>query len=192
MGSPHTWDISGSCPAHLAAESGNLESLRLLLTSQCDVDIRDVSGERPAHRAAEAGCAEAISVLLLFRANLEATDIDGRTAVHCAASAGTLTGSLLRLLVEASANMHAATRHGETAVDLASANGHKRVVRWLKGASLGLCIADGPGAERGNELQLDLVDISSVARIALDAVEEEHVCADSPPQDVFVEPETIC
>lgn len=202
--SPHTWDISGSCPAHLAAESGNLETLRLLLACHCDVDIRDVSGERPAHRAAEAGCADAISVLILFRANLEATDIDGRTAVHCAAAAGTLTGSLLRLLVEGGANMQATTRHGETPVDLAAANGHKRVVRWLRGATLGLRIAEGEDGEAGPDLQLDIVDLNAVARIALDVAEAETISrgispevipgdntGDAYAQELF-QPETIC
>ncbi len=68
---------------HVAAQSGDLESLRRCLAAGADVN--DYQGIAPLHRAAEGGHAEAVDLLLQSGADIDRADANGDTPVIRAA-----------------------------------------------------------------------------------------------------------
>jgi hypothetical protein len=101
--------MRGWTPLHYAVQSGNVDSLRLLLDAGADPNGKAPGGQNPLTLAAESLAAKrsaAVIRLLLERgASVHGADMQGETALHKAARAGHLETA--KLLIEAGADLHA-------------------------------------------------------------------------------------
>eukprot|EP00854_Cymbomonas_tetramitiformis_P034548 gene34548-biopygen33158 len=78
----------GRTPAHVAAEGGFVEALRVLKEAGADLSHVANGGRTPAHWAAEGGHVEALRVIYKVGADLSHADNIGWTPAHSAAAGG--------------------------------------------------------------------------------------------------------
>jgi ankyrin repeat protein len=126
--------IDGMSPLLLACKAGNAECARVLLENGGDLLVRDPSdGETPLHLACESENADLVSLLIesMLRSALDFEDEneDGETALFVAAKLGAL--SIVKLLVDAGADLNAFNVDGVSLLVTAARNGHQDVVDWL-------------------------------------------------------------
>ncbi|XP_064604065.1 nuclear factor NF-kappa-B p105 subunit-like [Liolophura sinensis] len=98
------FNYEGLTPVHLAAASGNLNTLKVVCVRKADINIQDgKSGRTPLHYAAEAADLSLAGYLLL-EANVDPNSVtfDNNTPLHIACGRG-LTG-MVALLMAAGAN----------------------------------------------------------------------------------------
>jgi ankyrin repeat protein len=117
---------AGDSSPHAAADAGDVESLKKLVSSGAQVDMRNELGETLLHRAAMSGKSEAVEFLLDHSADVNATQGTGYDALHLAAMFGQL--DVVQLLLKRGAEidrpcggtrwtaLHAASMHGEPRV----------------------------------------------------------------------------
>lgn len=126
-------DDDRNTPLHYAAASGSAAVVKTLLRSSAQVDVEQAQGLTPAHWAAHKGHADVLSMLLGYGAPVNATAEDGATPLHMAANRGHL--GCVRVLLEKGArrSLKAGWDGVEgTAVDMARAKGHSRVVKAIE------------------------------------------------------------
>ena len=92
---PEARKSSGCLPAgvtslHVAADSGNLTSLKASLAQSGDVDFVTFDGFTALHLASNLGHSEAVSILLAAGADPSRATMDGATSLHTAARRGYL------------------------------------------------------------------------------------------------------
>ncbi|XP_054858643.1 cyclin-dependent kinase 4 inhibitor D isoform X2 [Eublepharis macularius] len=85
--SPNIQDESGTAPAHDAARTGFLDTLRILAEHGADVNIPDASGSLPLHIAIREGHTDVVRFLALG-SNLHHRDAEGRTPLELAQHLG--------------------------------------------------------------------------------------------------------
>lgn len=107
---------------HLAAKSGNLEAVRLLLSSYRDaaslselqqfIDSTDEGGWTPMVWASEVGNADMVSAFLACGANPNICDAESNTALHWA----TLSEKIetVMLLIRGGCNLSSQNMNGDT------------------------------------------------------------------------------
>ncbi|KAJ3114619.1 Transient receptor putative cation channel sub A member 1 [Phlyctochytrium bullatum] len=127
-------------PLHYAAEHGDTEALRKLLTpsgskSGPGVDNQDHRGCTALHTAARHGQVDALIFLLSCSATVDARSDDGRTPLHEAAYAGNTDA--VQALLNAGASIEAETCTGTVPLHFAACAGRLGVVKMLleQGAS---------------------------------------------------------
>lgn len=157
-------DKLGRTALHLAADAGYTEVVAILLRADAEVEAQSTSGKTPLYYAAVAGHVPVVQRLLEAGASLKARDryggsilyaaatagepaedaVDvllneiefrsglGRTLLHHAAAAGDV--NMVQLLVGRNADLDAKTAAGETALYLAMAKGHDKIVHSLLAA----------------------------------------------------------
>ena len=120
---------------HLAASTGHVEVVRLLLESGATCDLARDDGTTPLHLAAESGHLEVVRLLLEAGASWKQFRIhwcdgsDGTTPLLVAADHGHV--EVVRLLLEVGAHCDLAMDNGITPLHSAAENGHSDVVRLL-------------------------------------------------------------
>ena len=97
----------GWTPLHFAAQSGNVESVQLVLDAGGDVNGRAQAGQTPLLMAVMSGgsAPNMIQLLLQRGAKVNVPDMQGETALHHAVRATNLEAA--RLLIEAGEDLHA-------------------------------------------------------------------------------------
>lgn len=119
-------------PLHLAAQSGHVGVVRILLNSPgVRVDSATaVQGSIPLHLAAENGHSEVVSILLSKSTlQLHVKDKMGRTAMHLAATNG--HRELISQLIGQGADINAPDENGYAPMHMAAEAGHVEVVKLL-------------------------------------------------------------
>ena len=155
----NTKDDAADTALVLAADRGETEMARMLIDAGADVNARG-NGGRTALMAAsfdesKQGFArtDTVRMLIKARANVNAKDDVGLTALIRAAqtnvhSIATLTGNggkvqvmkidsngeIVRMLIEAKADVNAMSNDGRTASNVASTKGHTEIIRMLREA----------------------------------------------------------
>ena len=126
-----TWfDVDGSTPFLRAALAGDLAAMQLLVEHGANPNLGTKSDDTPLMAAAGIGWAaywtsnaptprlEAVKFCLDHGANVNAKDAKGYTALHGAAFRG--DNEMVKFLISTGADVHAATKDGDTVADLAN------------------------------------------------------------------------
>eukprot|EP01114_Cavostelium_apophysatum_P014797 TRINITY_DN3922_c1_g1_i1.p1 TRINITY_DN3922_c1_g1~~TRINITY_DN3922_c1_g1_i1.p1 ORF type:complete len:591 (-),score=160.58 TRINITY_DN3922_c1_g1_i1:303-2075(-) len=75
-------------PLHIAARSGSLDCVRLLLEKGASVNSKDIKGNTPLHLAAIGGYEAMVSLLIKKGAKVTEENLDNKTAMHLATEHG--------------------------------------------------------------------------------------------------------
>jgi ankyrin repeat protein len=76
---PNSKNNYGSTPLHCASAENNLDSIRVLVTHNAQLEIKDCDGWSPLYWATYRGIPEAVEALLSYGANPYSTDNNGDT-----------------------------------------------------------------------------------------------------------------
>jgi ankyrin repeat protein len=123
-------DRGGLAPIHSLAARGDTQGLTLLLDRGADVNLASAQRETALHQAAQAGRVGAVQMLLARKAGLELANAYGRTPLVLAArEMGGI--QVIRVLLNAGANVATTDKFGDTALTLAAWRGSADVVDLL-------------------------------------------------------------
>ncbi len=121
---------------HGVVKSNSIESLRLLLEKEVDINAKDKDGLTALHVAASKN-SQAIAKLLIEKGvDINAKDKDGLTVLRVAASKNSHT--IVELLIEKGADINAKDKDGWTVLHVAAWHNSQAVVKLLirKGADI--------------------------------------------------------
>ena len=121
----------GKSALFAAAEQGNAEVVRTLLSHDADVNNSDGHGRTALFAAAGQGNVEVVQALLSHGADVNESVEDGRTALFLAAEQGNV--EVVQNLLSHGADVSKSDRDGETALFAAARQGSVEVVQALLG-----------------------------------------------------------
>jgi ankyrin repeat protein/beta-lactamase regulating signal transducer with metallopeptidase domain len=116
-------------PLQQAAAEGDLEQVKLHISSGADVNAKDQRGRAALHRAANTGHVEVVRLLIEHGADVNVGDKLKRTPLEHAAVASRT--EVVRLLIQEGANPNARNQNGSTPLHVAAASADKDTVRLL-------------------------------------------------------------
>jgi ankyrin repeat protein len=119
-------------PLHYAAEKGNINAAKQLLTPQpnrANPNERDKAGRTPVHLAAQNGHADSIKQLADKGADIAVTDPSGQTPLHLAAYYG--RDSCVNWLLILEAPIDRPDNELKTPLHHAASRGHEKIVAML-------------------------------------------------------------
>ncbi|MFH1197291.1 MAG: ankyrin repeat domain-containing protein [bacterium] len=119
-----------STPLHYAAVRNHIEGASLLIEKGANIDALDNENHTPLHLAAQYGIVDIVIVLVKYDAKLELKDNYGRTALVLGARERGGT-EVIKVLLEASADVNSIDNSGHSALSLAAWRGNKPVVDIL-------------------------------------------------------------
>lgn len=125
----NTKDEHGDTGLNLAADSGNVRSVILLIKYGANIEAADNEGRTAMVSAADKGHVEVVKALAARRARIDAQDSHGLSALHLAAA--NQDEEMVRTLMSLKANVNAATPQGYTPLMDAAHFGDERIVRLL-------------------------------------------------------------
>ena len=125
--------IEHALEPHQRSGEPSYEIAECILRHGFDINsLREDQGRTLLHGSANRGTIKAVRWLLMQGADPNASDTSGRTPLHVCAERNTST-TVAQLLVEHGADVWAIDQSGQTALDYASANNRRKVVRFLEG-----------------------------------------------------------
>ncbi|HSG68496.1 MAG TPA: ankyrin repeat domain-containing protein, partial [Bacteroidales bacterium] len=129
-------DRENSMPIHLAAISGSIESIDLLLTHGVDIDIRDDNGMTPLLFSLSRGQRDAASHLIDEGADIGLRSNSGWGALHLAVA--TRSDEISKRLLDMGARVNVKLESGATPLHSAVSFGNTEMVKMLveKGADI--------------------------------------------------------
>lgn len=113
---PNVRDRAGRTQLFRYAERCDLETCRLLLDADADVNISDNAGWRPLHLACGQGATSIVKLFIERGADLQARGLNHQTALHDAALSGSI--DIVRHLVLLGADINARNLEGFSPMDL--------------------------------------------------------------------------
>jgi ankyrin repeat protein len=139
-------------PLSQACTNGRAELVDLLLKAGASPDTPIGTGEPPLMTCARTGSADAVRTLLAHGANLNAREpTQNQTALMWAAAQQ--HPKVVRVLIEAGADLQAHSKSGFTALHFAARMGDMEVTRTLLGAGVDVNIRSQPDPENGRGQQ---------------------------------------
>jgi ankyrin repeat protein len=143
---PKASDDAGNDAMQSAANNCNLEASRLLLSKGASPNTANTFGGEvkfgkiqligltPLMLASTYCSPQLVKTLLDAGANIKAIDVRGMTPLHFAISSEIQDLAVVRLLIQAGAEVNAKSKAGETALDWAKKFGHSQIIRALEEA----------------------------------------------------------
>lgn len=123
-------DPGGYTPLHLATRTGQLKTIRRLISAGAVVAAEDHQGRSCLHLAAQAGFTDIVKFLIeKHRLGTEKTDKEGNTALHWAVEYGHL--STVRTLLDFSQGCNRVNNADATPLRLAAENNHLDILQLL-------------------------------------------------------------
>ncbi|CAK9071719.1 Ankyrin-3 (ANK-3) (Ankyrin-G) [Durusdinium trenchii] len=120
---------------HLAAQEGHNDVVKHLLKARASIRQRNDEGQEPLHLAAWCGRTETVNHLVFTaKADLSCRDEHRRCPLALAAWEG--HSEVVKLLVDAQAEVNDQDKDGDTALHLAAMSGHNDVVKFLVDADV--------------------------------------------------------
>ena len=139
-------DNNGTAPLYTLAGSGQTEAARLLIEKGADIDVKNPVKQTPLNLAAEYGLEGMAKLLIERRADIENKNAYGRTPlVGAARERGHI--NVIRMLLDAGADVNSSDRFGDTALSLAAWRGFQEVVDLL--LERGAVLPDAPAQIQG-------------------------------------------
>jgi len=127
---PDEPDGHGDTPLICATVSGQVDMVEALVEGGADVEASDLEGDTPLVCAAMNGCAEVIPALVRAGAEVDAPhDAGGDVPLIRAVAGGHLAS--VRALLDCRARLDARSTRGQSAFEVAKANGHREVLEVL-------------------------------------------------------------
>lgn len=117
-----------TCPLILAAATGHVDSIELLLEAGAEIQPGD-QAESPLLVATVRGHEDAVRALLAAGADVDVGEVSGVSPLMVIAAVGAL--DMARILVEAGADVQLETSDGHSALTAASEQGHRALYRYL-------------------------------------------------------------
>jgi hypothetical protein len=121
----------GELPLHIAASSGAMESVKLLISLGANVNAKEPqSGATPLHMACMMGHKDVVEFLINNKADVNAKSAIGTTPLHIAAYQG--YEDVVAVLMAHGADTNAKTRSGLTPLEWANQQNHKEIAQMLQ------------------------------------------------------------
>jgi ankyrin repeat protein len=143
---PNTANDFRTTPLSQACTNGNAALVELLLKSGANPNTPIATGESPLMTCAKSGSVEAVRALIAHDADVNAREpVEHQTALMWAISQR--HPAVVKMLMEAKADLHARTRKGFTVLHFAAREGDKEIVLMLLGAGVSVNVRtepDGP------------------------------------------------
>eukprot|EP00900_Chrysochromulina_parva_P003376 jgi/Chrpa1/13039/Chrysochromulina_OHIO_Genome00018498-RA len=167
---------NGTTPLITACVEGNGDCARLLLAAHAVVDQADSNGKTPLIAACLKGDGDCVQLLLAAHAVIDQADRDGRTPLHHACNKG--HGDIVKLLVHAGArtDLRSASRAAGTALDVAEAQGHTVIARFLRsrGRASATIVAVDPVSSAERAAAERAAELAAAALLAEEEAEGAH------------------
>ncbi len=152
---------SGTTLLHVAAATGQVPVIELLIAKDADIEALDARSRTPLLHAATCRRSSAARCLLGHGANVLHKDVDGHTALHRAAASDRAT--TVALLIKHGADVNTKLQHGTTPLHSALLLGFEDVAALLleAGADPAARADDGttPLAIARSKARRDLIDL---------------------------------
>ncbi len=177
-------DAMGATALHWASRNRRDDVVQVLLNRHADVNAKNRLGGTPLHWAAKQGDAQTAQLLLSHGAAINAVNNTNWTPLMIAANTGDST--VAKVLIDHGAQVGVKGSKGETAWDLAIANGHRDIAAMILRASrtqLAPVPASGSIVSApAPKPQADSVDKAEVEKMIADAVKKAQANgAGAPP-----------
>ncbi len=114
---------------HIAAEKGDLQKIKTLITYSYNVNLKDTENQTPLHIAAKNGHLEIVKFLVENGANKDSKSYKSRTPLHIASENGYL--EIAKFLVENHADKESKDDFNQTPLHLAAKKGHLEIAKYL-------------------------------------------------------------
>jgi len=121
--------IDGHTPLYVAADSGNVQTLKLLITHKADLNQGSNNNQTPAYTAAAKGELEILKILIDANADINLPTRNGQTPAYAAVSNQELKS--LELLIENKADLNLTTKLGWTISHVAASLGDANALQLL-------------------------------------------------------------
>lgn len=119
----------GGSSLHIAANEGQIETVKYLLQAKVDPNIESKKGFTPLHAVAECGRLDVVNVLIEAKANVNHLSRNNRSVLYKAAQEGYT--DIVKTLIDAKANCDNVTDDGATALFMAAQEGYTEIVKLL-------------------------------------------------------------
>jgi ankyrin repeat protein len=166
--------IDMDSPIHKAAEKGDVDVLKILVSQGADVNDNAGFGITPLHAAAGNGKIEAVQFLVSAGADVHAKLDDGRTPLYLAALAGSI--EVVEFLVSQGADVHAKTANGGyTLLHASVSGGNVNVVEFFIAQGVDVHAKDNWGntpLDTAKEYQVDAATIEYLTGLTNEGGEE--------------------
>lgn len=131
-----TNSLAGMTPLHLAAEEGNFDIVKYILTKDTNVNRRNAHGSTPLISVARWNpfhgfYYDMMKYLVSVGADVNAKDNGGGTVLHLMAMRGSL--DIVKYFVSEGVDVNTKNKGGKTAEDIARVDGRTEIADYLKG-----------------------------------------------------------
>lgn len=137
-----SWDNNTS--ASIAATFGHVDTMRILIKANANLNIANNKGHTPLWFAAQHGHSDAVQLLIKSKVDCDQVSGKSSTAVYAAAKNGHV--SVLKVLIKSKADLNKANKDEQTPLMIAALKGYADAIKILIAANADLYATTDNGA----------------------------------------------